>query len=272
MIVSLLRGRAARRGLTLLELIVVLTILVAIGGIVLNIIPNMLGRSHMAACATNIPELAKSIEQYMSLRGSYPDKFDSLRDSSGALVTYLPSMTSGSFINNALVTTPTLTAGDVTALSAAGIKNVMPMIEKPATSPGDWSASVWPYSTSRNTVPTAAAISTSNLCQLKNEQASTVLGQDADADCRYVILGIGSQCTMVGVSSHEAPSAFVANMSDSINDHYYRYGAVFKVADSTGSSLSAAKFCGCVMISPKGIRNAEQHVSAWFTLNSDETK
>jgi len=270
------RRRSA--GLTLLELVVVLTILVALGGIALAMVPNMLGRSHYAACSTNIPELAKAIEQYQALRGSFPDRFDSLRTSEGALVSYLPSMTSGTmtstFVANALETTPTLTAGDVAALSAAGISNVVSMTEKPAASasPGDWSASIWPYSTSRATVPTATPITIGNLNQLKANLATTILGQENDADCRYVIFGIGSQCSMVGVTVHEAPCAFVANMSQSINDLYYRYGAVFKVADNTGAALSRAKFVGVVMLSPKGIRNAEQHISAWYTTNSDEAK
>lgn len=265
-------SRHSRRGLTLLELVVVLVILVAVGGIVVNMMPNMLGRSHMAVCSTNIPELAKSIEQYQALRGFYPDRYDSLRGSTGTLVTYLPMMSAMmSFQTLALEATPTLTAGDVTALSNAGIRTVVPMIEKPAT-PGDWSATLWPYSSTRNTVPVEEAITTTNLNQLKNNQAATVLGQDDDPDCRYVIFGVGSQCTLVGSTSHEAPSAFVANMNTSINDQYYRYGAVYKVADSTGTSLSAAKFVGAVMISPRGIRNAEQHVGAWYTINSDEAR
>jgi Tfp pilus assembly protein PilE len=263
--------RRFHHGLTLLELVVVLTILVALGGIVVNMVPNMLGRSHYAACATNIPELGKSIEEFQALRGSYPDRYDSLRDSSGTLVTYLPSMMTNTFATNGLVSSPTLTASDVAALSAAGIKTVVPMIEKPSPL-GDWSASIWPYSSSRNTAPTAVPVTTSNLNQLNNTLAATVLGQDADPDCRYVIFGIGSQCTLVGVTSHEAPTAFVANMSQSINDMYYRYGAVYKVADSTGTSLTRAKFVGVVMLSAMGIKNAEQHVSAWYNANSDESR
>jgi Tfp pilus assembly protein PilE len=260
-----------RRALTLLELVVVLTILVALGGIVVNLLPNMLGRSHMAACSTNIPELAKSIEQHLALRGTYPDRYDSLRLADNTRVSYLPQMGTNSFAAIALAATPTLTAGDVAALSAAGIRNVVPMIEKPTTV-GDWSASIWPYSATRTIVPTPVAISVDNLNQVNNAQAATVLGQDPDPDCRYVIFGVGSQCTLVGASSHEAPVAFVANMGLSINDQYYRYGAVYKVSDSTGASLNAAKFVGVVMISPRGIRNAEQHVREWYNIHSDEAR
>ena len=46
-----------RSGLTLTELVVVLTILVALGGLIIPMLPNFLAKTHYAKCATTIPEM-----------------------------------------------------------------------------------------------------------------------------------------------------------------------------------------------------------------------
>ena len=58
------RRRAKEAGLTLIELLVVLAVLIALAGIVVPQLPNMLTRSHSAAASTNIPELNKSFQSF----------------------------------------------------------------------------------------------------------------------------------------------------------------------------------------------------------------
>ena len=48
-------------GLTLIELVVVLTILMALGSLLVPMLGSMLGRTHMAKCATTIPEISKLV-------------------------------------------------------------------------------------------------------------------------------------------------------------------------------------------------------------------
>ena len=72
-----------RRGLTLIELVVVMTILIALGGLLIPMFASMLTRGHTSTCATNIGEVAKAVQQYQLLYGSYPTDLDSLTDGNG---------------------------------------------------------------------------------------------------------------------------------------------------------------------------------------------
>jgi len=67
-----------RKGLTMIELVVVLTILVALAGIVVPLLPSMVSHAHTAAHATNVVEIDKIVEAYNMLNHGYPDNLDSL--------------------------------------------------------------------------------------------------------------------------------------------------------------------------------------------------
>ena len=82
-------NRKARRGLTLLELVVVLAILVAIGGLVVPLLGNYLHRANIASCAVNIPEMDKWIQTYTNLYAAYPDRMDNLCLAAGGLASYV---------------------------------------------------------------------------------------------------------------------------------------------------------------------------------------
>src|SRR5207245_6349560 len=94
-----IRKSPARRGLTLMELVIVLVILVALAGIVIPLLPNMLTRAHTASAATNMQEVIKLIATYAQLTFAYPDGWDSLTDGAN-IVSYVPTTT-----NPAVLTT-----------------------------------------------------------------------------------------------------------------------------------------------------------------------
>src|SRR5436305_9294989 len=96
-------GTTTRRGLTLIELIVVMAILVALAAILIPLFPNMLRRAHKATDATQSGEVAKAVQMYQASYYSYPDNFDLLLDGSGAFPSYLPwnKSANGSFSQNA---------------------------------------------------------------------------------------------------------------------------------------------------------------------------
>jgi len=73
----------ARRGLTLIELVVVLVVLVALAGILIPLLPNMITRSHAASGAASMQEAAKAIQMYEALYFSQPDGWDSLVQADG---------------------------------------------------------------------------------------------------------------------------------------------------------------------------------------------
>ena len=61
-----LRGRRPRRGLTLLELVIVLTILVALAGLVVPMVSNLLPFSSSSAGATNASEIERVVQVCLS--------------------------------------------------------------------------------------------------------------------------------------------------------------------------------------------------------------
>ena len=57
------RAKKTRNGLTLIELIVVLVILVGLGGLLVPTISNALSRTHVATCATTYPEVHQMMQR-----------------------------------------------------------------------------------------------------------------------------------------------------------------------------------------------------------------
>jgi prepilin-type N-terminal cleavage/methylation domain-containing protein len=87
-----LSHRRVRSGFTLIEMVVVLIIIATLAGIALPLV-SMLGRSSdMTASAANDAELANNIQLFFVLQKRYPQGFDSLLDTTGAL--YAPDSTS----------------------------------------------------------------------------------------------------------------------------------------------------------------------------------
>ncbi len=79
------RGNSVRRGLTLLELVIVIGILAALAAMVVPQI-GMLGRStDMAASAKTQSDLANNVQLFFQLQKRYPQGLDSLLDSTGAI-------------------------------------------------------------------------------------------------------------------------------------------------------------------------------------------
>jgi prepilin-type N-terminal cleavage/methylation domain-containing protein len=70
--------RRTRLGFTLMELIVVLVVLVALAGILVPILPNMITRAHSATGAASAKETAKAIQLYESVNFRHPNGWDSL--------------------------------------------------------------------------------------------------------------------------------------------------------------------------------------------------
>jgi prepilin-type N-terminal cleavage/methylation domain-containing protein len=78
-----LRRRARQAGLTLIELLIVLLIVVAVAGIVVPLFPGMQRRAHASTTAANITETHKAIQLYAAMNMSQPNDWDSLISDAG---------------------------------------------------------------------------------------------------------------------------------------------------------------------------------------------
>ncbi len=72
-----------RLGLTLIELVLVIAILTVLGGLVVQGLPNMLKRTHLAKCSDTIWSLNNAWSQEFATSVRYPDQYDSLLASGG---------------------------------------------------------------------------------------------------------------------------------------------------------------------------------------------
>jgi prepilin-type N-terminal cleavage/methylation domain-containing protein len=248
---------AARRGLTLMELVVVMVILAAVAGIVLPLLPSMISRAHTSTGATNISELAKAVQTHQATYYSYPDNLDSLVTGTGAVATYLPGNASTDFaILNA-------TAGHVDSLQEAGITRLAQMVESAG---GDWNPTFYPYGSNSTQSPAAAPISTTIAAGTPMMSLTTTakqrLGLATDANTTYVLFGIGGYTTMQGKTLQEAPVHFADKQSESPNRMYGRFGMVFQVTSGT-NSLPEAKLAQIVAFHDEGLVNLGDHLNEY---------
>jgi prepilin-type N-terminal cleavage/methylation domain-containing protein len=235
----------SRKGLTLLELVVVLVVLVALAGLLVPMMPGVLHKAHTSAGATNIMELTKWLQTYHALNSKYPDQFDSLCDDDG-LYSKLPSNSSGAA--GGQITYGALTATESSALYNAGITKLMGMAETTTN------ATFEPYDTGNDipitttSTPSVALADTARIETLFNPSNET----PATSTTRYVIVGIGAKCTALGANGVmlESPIHFGDEAGANPTETYQRFAAVFNV------SSSPAKFVGVVAIHEKNLDSA----------------
>lgn len=257
---------ANRHGLTLLELVVVMVILIALAGIIVPMLPGMLGKAHSAAHSTNINELNKAWELYnMTYRG-YPNGLDSLIDGESHVFTRIPgSSTTGLYTATTVselasavgtAASTTVSAAEVlTRLEEAGITTVYNM------NANTTSATFDPYVyASGATTPTPVTIGSSTpLCQINSTQVNSTL--NANLSGVYVVFGVGSRCTAVGRGGiASAPVHFSDETGDNANpaNQYHRYGVIFDL------TKDPAEFVGAVAFHEDGISGAAEGVAEYY--------
>lgn len=238
----------ARRGLTLLELVVVLAILAALAGLLLPLAGQYLEKAHASSSADNIKEITKAVQQYNAVTRNYPDSLDSLLEDATAntLEAQLPG-TETSYLS----VTP---IDDYrTSLSAVGITTVMShdaAVGASATFDGTSSSAGIP----------AGVDAAANIATLVDgaDVVAAQFGYVGAASPVYAVFGFGHNTEIIGEWIQEAPFHFPD--AGNPNDTYSRYALVFEVfADG-----SPAKFVGCAAIHPDGLEGQLGHLEEFF--------
>lgn len=122
--------RRTSHGFTLIELLVVVAILVALAGLVLPKLDGVVLKSNRGIAANNISGVDRYIQTYRVLHNVYPNFYDSLLDTSGALPSVLNDELTGAgaiAIHTKLKTATGLTTGDdsnLASLARVGITDV----------------------------------------------------------------------------------------------------------------------------------------------------
>jgi type II secretory pathway pseudopilin PulG len=252
------RRRPRRRGLSLLELLVVLTILIALGGIVISTLPGMLKRTQVATAAANIPEIDSTIRRSAMLsQGRIGNRFDSLISGAASLDGDIPAYIGGADAFQ----TASLSAAEVDALREVGITELVPA-----------SAETENATFSSHDQPPVAIGSDTRVCTLGSEIADTTLRRDWNLEpiegAKYVVVGLGEQCSMVGAGPQaafsEPPVHFSDDRDQSPEAMYSRYLLLIELKP-VNESESVARYIGAAIPGRKGIHSVSRELENYYT-------
>jgi len=205
-----------RKGLTLLELVVVMTILIALAGILVPLLPNMLKQAHTSTGATNMPELNKLFELHHTTERGYPNYLDNLTDGSG-LYAGLPGGGAG-------LTTQALDADTAASLNAAGLTKVFNL-----TSDSVDDATFDCYGEGIVAPDLSSAVDVANglsIAVLDDTQLPKLKGTAGEV---YGVFGVGQATPLVGEMMQDAPIHFGDEPGSKPNEIYSRFAAVFRI-------------------------------------------
>jgi prepilin-type N-terminal cleavage/methylation domain-containing protein len=236
--------RNVRRGLTLLELVVVIGILALLAGLTIPKIADLVGRSRSSTQAYSTADVSRQLEIFIGMNQKYPDGWDTLTGTSGALYEKLHSgLTASTGTAGSILTTVTLTGDQITSLNTAGISHVF---LHDATSPPSFSGT-----DRRHFAGTGHGDGTTDISQVAvvNEATgsrgldmlvnSFGLNPNKPANDTtyprisqniYVVFGLGPKSTIVQTQIQEAPTL----ENELSQTTYSRALAVFEVPDSGG--------------------------------------
>jgi prepilin-type N-terminal cleavage/methylation domain-containing protein len=232
------------RGLTLLELIVVVTILAVLAALIVSQFADMTRPAENAANATNLGGVLQAIEQFNVLKKAYPDKMDSLMGTDGVTPYANLGKDLLSSSGKQRLTTTTVaddaTAGEYyfTSLKKC-VKTVFDHDDTGDPDPSD-SAVVARTLTSGCTVAMLNPSSTEGLARIK-----AIFGNDMTAlptGTKLVVFGVGPSNEAIGVTMASAP--LYPHMDQGAGAIYRRNLAVYAIyADGTPGRLKAILDC-----------------------------
>jgi len=241
----MMANRQNRPGLTLLELIVVLVILVAVAGIVIPLLPDAVLRSHTAVGATNTTEVDRIVQLYQRVYSAYPNDLDNLSGTS-AIIDYLPGLGKGQI--SAVDVDPY-----VSTLKNAGITLVSQLHPDSATlKTNDGTPTFKPYTGTSQAVATGLKVAQLSEAAVEAGLVRDITGINGDV---YLVFGLGKRCTAIGTVLGDAPVHFGKVTSSRAGYMYCRYGLIFRVVrgGATPTTLTEAQFMGAVSFQDDGI-------------------
>jgi len=225
----------ARTGLTLIEMVVVLVILIGLAALLVPRLANLTAQSAFAGSAAGAADVMNNLETHRSSLGRYPHRFDSLLNTDGTVYSkvWRHSSSSEPFTVGALTGKyAAMSLGKTLGENSAGDAVVMDHSES-STDPNN----------SASTERTLALDGSDNF-------AMVVSGSDLEAAAGYpdglpdgvelVAFGIGPGCSAIGKTMASAPACSVADV-----DEYGRFLAVFACYNSTvkGATLQTVVDC-----------------------------
>lgn len=244
-------------GLTLIELVVVLLILVALAGAIIPILLNFKQRAHGAAGTDQLVEATKWVTFYEVERGTVPNSLDSLLEGDGTALSTTPygglETDTGGAVTDGLDVIA-LTTESLAALNGAGITTVI-------AHPASFEHATKDASTSGGGASYTLTDTDSLLGLSATNPQIAALGLPAGGV--YVVLGLGPDSTLV--TSKQVLSAPVHfGEDDTPEENYKRLVLVFQIVKDDGGTpetLEKARFVGAFAIHADGeLEGVDNHI------------
>lgn len=236
----------------------VLTILIALGGIVISTLPGMLKRTQVATAAANIPEIDATIRRNAVLsQGRIGDRFDSLISGDASLDGNIPAYIGGA----EGFETANLTAAEVEALRIVGVTELIPAVETTENA-----------TFGSHDQPPVAIGSDTRVCILGSEIVATTLRQEWNLEpedgAKYIVVGLGEQSSMVGAGVQaafsETPIHFSDDRDQSPEEMYSRYLLLIEIK-TINDSESVARYIGAAIPGRRGIHSVSRELESYYT-------
>ena len=241
-------SRRAARAFTLLELVVVLSILAILAGGILVKLDVLQLRANKGVSASSMAGISRMIQTYVVTNNHYPDGFDSLIDDNGGSPQLYAGLDPqligglGGASPTKLTTTTIASASELRSLNRMGITSLFEV------DAGGGLASGFPsdvFQTSR-TLGVGATVATLNP---PAEGDATAILQHfypneatlPPAGKKVLVFGLGPRCSLIGRSGMLQEAPLYANSADKVS-YYARHLVAFEVDTGGGR----ARFLGAL--------------------------
>ncbi|MFM7102350.1 MAG: prepilin-type N-terminal cleavage/methylation domain-containing protein, partial [Verrucomicrobiota bacterium] len=179
-----LQKQAVRtRGLTLIELVVVLAVLVALVGMVLAFFPDIVRKASASTSANTAKDIGRTLQIKFTTQQTYGDGYDNFADSTSSIEPALVGFSNN--VNGLLIAKPT--QPDVNAFAAVGITQVQSLSNNTNT-----------FNLVRTPLPLGTGVDVLTL----QPSSAAILSMDPNATNvttkTYYLFGLGAGSTAVG--------------------------------------------------------------------------
>ncbi len=231
-----LNNTQRQKGLTLIELLLVLVVLIATAGVIVAVFPNIVGQSHAASSSANIEGIVRQISNHNALKGGYPNDLDLLLHDNADDTSLVPF---GGGVAATELTVGAITARIADGLEEAGIDN---LIEHP-TGAEFLDEQGETYFTNGTDVavdftgPTPANIVTLGGAAITRLGLQPLSLDPTEGIQAYVVLGLGNSNTGVGETMAAAPVHFLPDGGNNA-EVYSRFLLIFAVPAEGAARLA----------------------------------